>query len=869
MVGCGPNVDIWNAANDGNIDAIKKHLAAGADVNASDRNGVTPLRYAVVQDHGELVELLIAEGADVNATDENGATPLHMAATQGHKEIAMLLIAEGADVDWPSDDKSTPLRYAAVRGHTELVELLIAEGADVNASDENGATSLHMAAARGHKEIAKLLIAEGADLGWPANDQSTPLHYAAVRSHGELVELLIAEGADVNATAKNGATPLSAAASSGHLGVAELLIAEGADLDLTTDDEHTPLHYAASEGHVEVVELLIDKGADMSLHGKNEVSLLHLALHQGHNEVIKLFIAKGADAVSKCGSCGLSPLATAAANCGREVVNLLIDKGADVNEKGEEGLTALHTAAENGNNDVAELLIEKGAKVNATYKYKWTPLHIAADNGHQETVELLLSKGALINAKDRVGQTPLHKAADGEKELYDLLIANGANTKIFDVLGSTPEELRWKHEETEFSTEDSDDDGFYDSEEEITGHDPNDPGDKPTQEEVDEAEVKRDEALAGNDAWEEHKAASEREGWKYDLFDYTGERPPDDENFFMAEPFSGFLYTQKIGEEAVYLNPEVKERFETVKALMLTPQEDEENKPSTDWANFAEQVCARAKENPDNKSLIPTEGTDEDVLTAYFKQFDGVVNDLREAAKRPRHFYPASHENGYGTLLPHLGIVKWCSQLLQQSSTFKLHRGDSKGAMADIRLLFRLYTSLENGGAINRMTQIAIGTIIVDIFEDGSKAEHWSDTHLAEWSRFLDTDQVPIDATEQALQFDRVLSLYSLEGTANGLGEFMPEESLNESIPLLPKKFVDKELISLDTQIKQLIEVCRRAHKTGRIDHDRLAKLSDKTGKGIIAAMLFPGLKKIIEKEEKLKNRFNTAADLLRKHSGK
>jgi len=868
MVGCGPNVDIWNAANDGNIDAVKKHLTAGADVNATDGNGVTPLHFAASENHGEVVELLIAEGADVNATDKNGATPLHMAAAQGNKEIAELLIAEGADLGWPANEKSTPLRYAAVRGHTELVELLIAEGADVNASDENGATSLHMAAARGHKEIAKLLIAEGADLGWPANDQSTPLHYAAVRSHGELVELLIAEGADVNATAKNGATPLSAAASSGHLGVAELLIAEGADLDLTTDDEHTPLHYAASEGHVEVVELLIDKGADMSLHGKNGVSLLHLALHQGHSEIVKLFIAKGADAVSKCGSCGLSPLATAAANCGREVVNLLIGKGADVNEKGEEGLSALHTAAENGNNDVAELLIEKGAKVNATFKYKWTPLHIAADNGHQEIVELLLSNGALVNAKDRVGQTPLHKAADGEKELYDLLIANGANTKIFDVLGSTPEELRWKHEETEFSTEDSDDDGFYDSEEEITGHDPNDPGDKPTQEEVDEAEVKRDEALAGNDAWEEHKAASEREGWKYDLFDYTGERPPDDENFFMAEPFSGFLYTQKIGEEAVYLNPEVKERFETVKALMLTPQEDEENKPPADWATFAEQLRARAKENSEYKNLIPEEGTDNEVLTAYFKQFDGVVDDLRKAAKRPRHFYPTSYENGYRTLLPHLGIVKWCSQLLQQSSTFKMHRGDSEGAMADIHLLFRLYTSLENGSVINRQIQIAIGELIVSTFEEGLNAEHWSDTHLAQWGRFLDTDQTPFDDMEQALQFDRVLSLYSLEGTANGLGELLPE-GFDAPLPMLPRKFIEKELISLDTQMRQLIGICRRARETGRIDHDRLAKLSDKTGKGIIAAMLFPGLKKIIEKEEKLMNRFNAAADLLRKHSGK
>jgi hypothetical protein len=62
--------------------------------------------------------------------------------------------------------------------------------------------------------------------------------------------------------------------------------------------------------------------------------------------------------------------------------------------------------------------------------------------------------------------------------------------------------------------------------------------------------------------------------------------------------------------------------------------------------------------------------------------------------------------------------------------------------MADIRLLFRLYTSLENGGAINRMTQIAIGTIIVDIFEDGSKAEHWSDTHLADTDNALPNNSV-------------------------------------------------------------------------------------------------------------------------------
>ena len=112
LVGCGesvPDISIHDAADEGNIEAVKQHIAAGTDVNVrDDLNKWTPLDYAASHGHKEVAELLIAEGADVNVKDGRGHTPLHAVAYWGHKEIAELLIAGGADVNAKSDF-GTPL----------------------------------------------------------------------------------------------------------------------------------------------------------------------------------------------------------------------------------------------------------------------------------------------------------------------------------------------------------------------------------------------------------------------------------------------------------------------------------------------------------------------------------------------------------------------------------------------------------------------------------------------------------------------------------------------------------------------------------------------------------------------------------------
>ena len=147
LVGCGPSVDIWEAAKEGNIESVKQYLDAGGDVDAKndDWDGMTPLHYAVQLDHKEVAELLIAKGADVNVKEYLlGYTPLHLATIYGEKEAIELLIAKGADVNAMNKRGKTPLHVAAEWGDKEKAELLIAAGTDVNAKHPDGKTPLDL-----------------------------------------------------------------------------------------------------------------------------------------------------------------------------------------------------------------------------------------------------------------------------------------------------------------------------------------------------------------------------------------------------------------------------------------------------------------------------------------------------------------------------------------------------------------------------------------------------------------------------------------------------------------------------------------------------------------------------------------------------
>ena len=124
-----PEISIHEAAFNGNIEAVKQHLAAGADVNMKNEDdlGATPLHQAADNGHKEIAELLIINDADVNAKDKDGETPLHKASSSGEKEIIELLIAKGADVN-AKDNSSHEWTPIAVASSPEIIKLFRKHG---------------------------------------------------------------------------------------------------------------------------------------------------------------------------------------------------------------------------------------------------------------------------------------------------------------------------------------------------------------------------------------------------------------------------------------------------------------------------------------------------------------------------------------------------------------------------------------------------------------------------------------------------------------------------------------------------------------------------------------------------------------------
>ena len=118
-----PDISIHKAAGEGNIEAVKQHLAAGTDVNAKGDYKNTPLHEVAGRGHNkDIAELLIAKGADVNAKDDNGWTPLHHAVPDGHKEIAELLITKGGNVN-AKGIYGTPLDHAEAEWEGDVDEV--------------------------------------------------------------------------------------------------------------------------------------------------------------------------------------------------------------------------------------------------------------------------------------------------------------------------------------------------------------------------------------------------------------------------------------------------------------------------------------------------------------------------------------------------------------------------------------------------------------------------------------------------------------------------------------------------------------------------------------------------------------------------
>jgi ankyrin repeat protein len=169
------------------------------------------------------VSAALAAGANVNAANPHGVTPLLEASGQGHLELARYLIDQGAEIDYTGMIEGSPLMLVAYMGQIEFLRLFLAAGANANlAMPAGGETALHMAAVANRVAAAKVLLDAGADPNLHVKSGvatsmfdgnvklwgETPLHYAAAYGDEEMIQAMLRVGADRESPNTHGETPL-------------------------------------------------------------------------------------------------------------------------------------------------------------------------------------------------------------------------------------------------------------------------------------------------------------------------------------------------------------------------------------------------------------------------------------------------------------------------------------------------------------------------------------------------------------------------------------------------------------------------------------------------------------------------------------
>jgi ankyrin repeat protein len=169
-----------------------------------------------------------------------------------------------------------------------------------------------------------------------------------------------------------------------------------------------------------------------------EMTGLHLAAYFGVKAIVQLLLDRGADVNAKASE-GRTPLYWPSQSGHLETVRLLLENGANIAAADKDGQTPLHRSSQSGYVEVVKLMLENGADAKAVNRYGQTPLHGASESGHVEVVKLLLENGANVAAASEFGWTPLHGASgSGHVEVVKLLLENGADIAAADELERTP-----------------------------------------------------------------------------------------------------------------------------------------------------------------------------------------------------------------------------------------------------------------------------------------------------------------------------------------------------------------------------------------------------------------------------------------------
>ncbi|XP_059580454.1 ankyrin repeat and SAM domain-containing protein 6 isoform X2 [Alligator mississippiensis] len=359
----------------------------------------------------------------VDGTDEAGNTGLQLAAGGGHEQLVRVLLRKGASVQSRNHYGWSPLMQAARFGHLTVAHILLENGADLNAQNKLGASVLTMASRGGHVSMVKLLLESGAfvdnydhfntslvNTNKEELPDITPLMAAAQHGHEAVVHLLLDWGADCNYTVKTmGWSPLMLAAMSGNVSLAQQLMEKGANPDHLNVLHKTPFEISVDFKHKDMKDYLesLTTVRPQTDKEKKQPDVFH-ALKMGNFQLVREIADEDPNQVNITNSDGASPLMIAAVTGQLALVQLLVERNADIDRQDNvHGWTALMQATYHGNKEVVKYLLNQGADVNLRAKNGYTAfdLIMLLNDPDTELVRLLASacmqvdkdKGKLTN----------------------------------------------------------------------------------------------------------------------------------------------------------------------------------------------------------------------------------------------------------------------------------------------------------------------------------------------------------------------------------------------------------------------------------------------------------------------------------------
>ncbi len=420
------------------------------------------------------VKRMILLGANVNARDSEGYTPLMLASRKGFLEVMLALLKAGANIE-ESYLKKPALIEAAQFGHVEAVRLLLAAGANVNISFCN--TALMYAVIYRKIEVARALLQAGADVDLEGTIGGSPLSYACTISGIAMVETFLNEAKVINPRKIIGLLNLVSDTEIKRL-LKDYLYKKGIRVDsvggsssdtgtevkreleesmrqfygrsspaaapnrtsipytLEKFDENTEKFFAAAyRGDINELRARLDAGVNVNTFNHNHATALMEASCHGHLAAVLLLIGKGAD-VNACNRFGETALSLAASMGHETIVQILMINGADLEKKDLDEKTPLFLAMEKEHMEVMRRLLKGGASFTPETLIKISKL--GRPNAVGVLLDMLLETVySKVTKQEALNAALLGVSEKGLVEMVELLLDRGADMNARDIFGNT------------------------------------------------------------------------------------------------------------------------------------------------------------------------------------------------------------------------------------------------------------------------------------------------------------------------------------------------------------------------------------------------------------------------------------------------